>query len=119
MFYVDDVTTGAPNEEAAFRLYSDSKALMRMGGFNLCKFITNCPALQYRINASEGKSDKIGESDTYAKAALSLNPITFRGQRKVLGVIWDIESDNLVYDFNHLSEAILATEPIQRDRLLV
>ena len=37
-----------------------------------------------------------------------------RGQRKVLGVIWDIESDNLVYDFNHLSEAILATEPTKR-----
>ena len=26
-FYVDDVVTGAPNEEAAFTLYSDSKAL--------------------------------------------------------------------------------------------
>ena len=113
-FYVDDVVTGAPNEEAAFTLYSDSKALMRKGGFNLCKFITNCSALQDRINASEGKSDKIGESDTYAKAALGQNPITFRGQRKVLGVIWDIESDNLVYDFNHLSEAILATEPTKR-----
>ena len=52
--------------------------------------------------------------NTYAKAALGQNPITFRGQRKVLGVIWDIESDNLVYDFNHLSEAILATEPTKR-----
>ena len=87
---------------------------MKEGGFNLCKFITNCPALQDRINASEGKSDKIGESDTYAKAALGQNPITFRVQRKVLVVIWDIDSDNLVYDFYHLSETILATEPTKR-----
>ena len=68
-FYVDNVVTGAPNEGAAFTLYSDSNALMKKGGFNLRKFITNCPALQDRINASEGKSDKIGGSDTYAKAA--------------------------------------------------
>ena len=75
---------------------------------------TNRPVLQDKINTSQGKPDKIGENDTYAKTNLSQNPITFRGQWKVLGVIWDIESDNFFYDFNHLSAAILATEPTKR-----
>ena len=34
-FYVDDLVTGADTEEEAFLLYSDAKALMKEGGFNL------------------------------------------------------------------------------------
>ena len=34
-FYVDDVVTGASTEEEAFKLYSESKKILKNGGFNL------------------------------------------------------------------------------------
>ena len=37
-FYVDDVITGAHTVDEAYLLYTESKELMRKGGFNLCKF---------------------------------------------------------------------------------
>ena len=47
-FYVDDVITGADTEEDAFRLYTESKELLKCGGFNLCKFTSNNLALQQK-----------------------------------------------------------------------
>ena len=45
LFYVDDLVTGADTDEA-FLLYSDAKALMKEGGFNLCKFASSSQSLQ-------------------------------------------------------------------------
>ena len=45
-FYVDDVVRGAKNEETAFTLYSQAKALLKEGGFNL---ISNCDSLRERV----------------------------------------------------------------------
>ena len=42
-FYVDDVVTGASNEDEAYSLYRISKDILRKGGFNLRKFArTRC-----------------------------------------------------------------------------
>ena len=49
-FYVDDLVTGADTEEEAFLLYSDAKALMKEGGFNLCKFTSSSQSLQKNID---------------------------------------------------------------------
>ena len=43
--YVDDITYGASNEEAAFELYSKSKKVLAEGGFNFRKFVSNSQSL--------------------------------------------------------------------------
>ena len=54
--YVDDIVSGAGNEEDAYQLYKESKDLLKQGGFNLRKFVTNSCQLQEKIDGSETKS---------------------------------------------------------------
>ena len=72
--YVDDVVFGAEDEDSAYKLYLESKQILRNGSFNLRKFITNCPSLQDRINKAEGtetSSQAEGILDeTFAKTTL-------------------------------------------------
>lgn len=69
--YVDDIVSGAGNEEDAYQLYAESKDLLRRGGFNLRKFVTNSSQLQERIDESELKigngSASPSVEETYAK----------------------------------------------------
>ena len=51
--YVDVIITGASSEDEAFNLYTQSKEILRRGGFNLRKFLTNSQQLQMRINQAE------------------------------------------------------------------
>jgi len=51
--YVDDVISGAKDEEEAFQLYVESKTVLQEGGFNLRKFVTNAKSLQRRIDERE------------------------------------------------------------------
>ena len=59
--YVDDISLGAENAEKAFKLYKQSKHWLAEGGFNLRKFVTNCPELQARINCAENRT--LSQSD--------------------------------------------------------
>ena len=51
--YVDDMVSGASNEEEAFQLYCESKDVLSRGGFNLRKFVTNSYPLHKRIQERE------------------------------------------------------------------
>ena len=51
--YVDNVVTGAKDEEEAYQLYLESKSVFREGGFNLRKFVTNSDSLQLKIDEKE------------------------------------------------------------------
>jgi hypothetical protein len=44
--YVDDIVTGADSDEVTFELYTQSKMIFRLGGFNLRKFLSNSRVLQ-------------------------------------------------------------------------
>ena len=47
------IAFGADSEQLAYRLYSDVKAILREGGFNLRKFVTNANELWKKIEKSE------------------------------------------------------------------
>ena len=75
--YVDDIVSGAQNEQQAYQLYLDSKETFRKGGFNLQKFVTNAGPLQQKINEREWLPDAINtrshvghSEETYTKATL-------------------------------------------------
>ena len=50
---VDHIICGANDPEAAFRLYEESKSVLKEGGFNLRTFVTNVPNLQQKIDEKE------------------------------------------------------------------
>ena len=61
---MDDVVLGAKTAELAYKLCVHSRNLLRDGGFNLRKFLTDNEWLQERI--SDGKSGKEGRQlETY------------------------------------------------------
>ena len=82
--YVDDVTSGANNDEEAFQFYEKAKIRLAESGFNLRKFTTNSSELQARINLQEGigvtqfhtgQSEKIAaEGESCVKSTLGDNP---------------------------------------------
>lgn len=95
-FYVDDLVTGAKTEEEAFLLYCDAKDLMKKGGFNLCKFF-----LQRKIEFLEkrvsGHSIVDSEEKTYAQSILQNSQKSSEGEKKILGVLWNVISDEFVW----------------------
>ena len=84
--------------------------LMKRGSFNLCKFATNLASLQRRIDKAEEKTSNTIEDETYAKSTLRLVPIAARGEKKVLGILWDVDTDEFMYNFDHLLETIVPTK---------
>ena len=80
--YVDDTICGSHEEEGAYQIYLQAKAILKKGGFNLRKFISNSTELlQARIDQREGVRDLILEEDTYAQSI----------EHKVLGVLWNVK----------------------------
>ena len=120
--YVDDVTYGASDDNAAFELYVKSKKVLAEGGFNLRKFISNSQSLQRRINASEGHSSLkekkdctvVEEDKTYTKDVLGGVQVNQDGEQKILGVKWNFVQDQLVFDLSELAILVRNAEPTKR-----
>ena len=112
--YVDNVICGAENDEDAFQFFQQSKQVMREGGFNLRKFLTNSIPLQGRINVVEGTTSMDFEEETYTTATLGSSQQTLAGEVKVLGVRWDRYKDQLVFDVHHIVQAVECLEPTKR-----
>ena len=119
--YVDDIVSGAQNEQQAYELYLDSKEVFRRGGFNLRKFVTNSAPLQQMINEQEGLTvasnapSRVSHSDeTYTKATLGAAlPMQF-GEQKILGVRWDVGNDQLRFGFDDIARLATELEPTKR-----
>ena len=48
-FYVDDLLAGAPSVEAALKLHSDLREILKKGGFNLCKWRSSSSSVMHKI----------------------------------------------------------------------
>ena len=53
--YVNDIVTGATDEETTYLFYEQSKSIFRDGGFNHRKFVTNSSLVQQLIDANESE----------------------------------------------------------------
>ena len=83
-FYVDDLISGAQDEESGFRTFQRAKELMLNGGFNLRKWRTNSSNLQQRIY----------QSCTKVPAQMcKLEGV------KILGMNWDTKQDEFYFNF--------------------
>ncbi|XP_068697019.1 uncharacterized protein [Montipora foliosa] len=114
--YVDDLLSGAGDDEKALEIYHKSKGIMAGGGFSLRKWNSNSPNVMSEISKSEGpqedsitkrksQSDVTIEDDqSYTKTTTGLDSPSTKDDFvvKVLGLNWNTLSDELFFDFSSL-----------------
>ena len=122
--YVDDVVFGADSEGDAYELYSRSKCMLKEGSFNLRMFATNVPSLQQKINQEEEltatehivKGQQSGRLDeSYAQTTLGARQPAKPGVQKVLRIHWNLESDDLLFNFSNIVNTVDESSPTKRD----
>lgn len=118
--YVDDIVTGSQSEEQAYKLYTGTKNLLKTGAFNLRKFTTNSSTLQARVDAEElvhlsDSSHTSGATETFSQVTLGRAQGLREGEQKVLGVNWDVSSDQIIFSLDELAEQARRLEPTKRN----
>lgn len=121
--YVDDITFGANDDDAAFYLYTKAKKILADGGFNLRKFVSNSQELQRRIELMEGgmrtnecqgeHEPVVDEDKTYTKEVFGGRQASDKEQR-ILGVKWNFVQDRLVFDLSELASLVRSIEATKR-----
>ena len=87
-FYMDDYLGSVKNPETALMLSRSLVELLKLGGFNLTKFISNVPNLSSKLNPLKTSANNSKEIITAA-----INPET---ASHVLGLKWNHVTDTLV-----------------------
>jgi hypothetical protein len=109
--YVDDLVTGAENDEKALTIFKKSKQIMAEGGFNLRKWHSNSHTLLRAVESYEVSSeiksnqDATTEDDeSYAKSSTtpSRSEVKTDNVVKVLGLNWDTAVDEFFFDLTEL-----------------
>ncbi|XP_067049919.1 uncharacterized protein [Acropora muricata] len=125
--YVDDIIYEDSDDIGAYKLYIKAKSRLAEGGFNAKKFVSNSKKIMSQIKENERllenschesqsikskeNSETVMEDDeSYAKSATqsgSALPAT----KKVLGVHWNTEEDQLVLHLNEVLDDLRSTKP--------
>ena len=98
----------------------ESKRVFGEGGLNLRKFQTNSRSLQERIDLHETLRNDSSlqsqqEEPTFSEDTLGVSKRSIVGEHKVLGVTWNPESDQLIFDVNNLAQLALDLRPTKRN----
>ena len=81
-------------------------------------FVTNSEELRCRILEDEVPVEKQTDSEedqSYAKTSLGVKVSNDPGSTKVLGVLWDVLQDELLFDIGEVAEAMEPLEPTKRN----
>ena len=127
--YVDDLIMGTDSVESAFQVYLKSKQIMKEAGLNLRKWKTNSSKLLSRIEEGECNQDAhtnetistiSEEEQSYAQSSTGLlKPKKSETYNKLLGVIWDNQSDEFLVDLSELSNYVKCLPVTKRSVLKV
>ena len=122
-FYVDDLTTGANSEEEAHSVYVAAKGILKEGGFNLRKFRTNSTQLQQKIDTTETpesvRNPEHSTGESYADATLGTTQPTGPQETKILGVLWNPQTDRFNFSVSDIAQAAPIVEPTKRNVISV
>ena len=126
-FYVDDLVSGEDDTIKAHALYKKAKERMGRAGFKLRKWLTNDKALREQIAVSEKVDKNLPHSsdinptavceESYAKQTLGVASKLSGSHEKVLGLAWDVEKDEFIFEFSKLAEAAKNTTLTKRSLL--
>ena len=89
-FYVDDLLAGATTEEEAIRLVPEMRAILKQGGFNLCKWRSSSQTVLKTIPAELQETMLVKEVTTLQPSAYP----------KALGLRWDSKQDQMSPSIN-------------------
>ena len=116
--YVDDLVSGCNDAQSTYEFYLKSKVRLASAGFRLRKFVTNSEELRCRILDDEVPVEKQTDSEedqSYAKTSLGVKVSNDPGSTKVLGVLWDVLQDELLFDIGEVADAMEPLEPTKRN----
>ena len=86
-FYVDDMLMSAPSENEALEIIQEVKKMLLRSGFELAKWISSLHSITHQMREKEdAKTSKVIPGSNV--------------KQKVLGVVWDIQSDEFVVKIN-------------------
>ena len=88
--YVDDITTGGKDVNEALAVYKGMTSMLGSAGFKIRKWATNSKELLQQIPAEERAPTK----EIIERAG----PTTISEATSLLGVRWDPQTDDIVYD---------------------
>jgi len=86
--HVDDLCSGGTSVNSTFNFYLKCKDRLSQANFNLHKFESNSPELEYLVNKQ-----------------FSNESVT-----KILGIQWDKSNDTFIFDMNEL-KTLIVTKP--------
>lgn len=118
--YVDDTASGCNSVREGKEFYNKATSIMAEAGFHLRKWSSNNKVLQriFESQVLEGKNTEVetGDDCTFSESQLSQNKCSFS---KVLGMEWDKESDQFVFNFKEFLENISSITLTKRNILSV
>ena len=100
--YVDDLLTSVPTFDEAREVVEGCRAVLKQGGFNLTKFMSNDSDLLQSVSS--------GDSTPDAK------DITAEGNCRALGIRWDVSNDVFTYsspdfgDTRYISKRVMLSQ---------
>ena len=114
--YVADLTSGINSLKEGVVLYEFTKSCMKEANFELRKWQSNCKKLIEYINEREGiVEDVIGISEHLNRDKMNSE----KDDSKVLGVPWDVDSDELTFDVSNIAELALKLSCTKRNILRI
>ena len=113
-FDVDDLVCEGNNEKEAYEHYTFAKEALSQASFNLRKFATRSLMLR-EANSHQAKDSHVSDV-TYIDVILSPDQLTLLAEHKVLGVCWNVWSDQLIFELSTIAEttATLVLVPTKR-----
>jgi len=114
-FYVDDLVCGGNNDDDAYEHYSFAKDILSQASFNLRKFVTSSRTLRERVSEEVNPANRFSGSDvTYVDATLSPDQPVLPEEHKVLGVRWNVHSDQLIFELSSVAASTIGVVPTKR-----
>lgn len=119
--YVDDLVSGGSDVPTTYELYVKSRVRLASAGFKLRKFVTNSEELRCCLLEDDEmpieEQPSAEEDQSYAKTSLGVS--NDLESTKVLGGLWDVVQDNLVFDIGQVADTMKLLEPTKRNLVSV
>ena len=117
-FYVDDLICGGSDDNEAYNHYMFAKDVLSHASFNLRKFITSSQVLRDKMKQDLRHPMKENCVDSSDASSIDPTPssdsLNKPEEHKVLGVRWNIQSDQFVFDLSTIVTATVTLIPTKR-----
>ena len=120
-FYVDDFLSGKDSKSETWKLCIEVRECLAKAGFNLHKWACSNAEIMNELNKLEGKSSEpvvserevTQDDSTLAKLSVgeSAEGVNSSQDQKVLGINWNVERDEMYFDFEKLVKVTRSLNP--------